>query len=349
MHDSIVLLGYSGAGKDTLTQLLLDKYPGKFANVKFSALTKSLLGLIGFTPEQLDGRDVAKVREQTLTIDNKSTGVSLLDLLATLFHGARKTNLHRANIKWALDNIPANVVPVFTDVRRIAEYEALLRKFPNPLIISISDSKLLPGVADEEVDSFLCDIRLIRTTVAETFLGLETILSDRDLLTTAKPFTFAEYAKELLKLNENYPCLLGRDESRYADLGFCLLEELAELYLAVRREDVLKEAGDVLAFFTLLLSAHGEVDNFEKLKYESGSSCFNDLAEAINHLAKAIRKWFRVHEPVNVKLLVSALNTALMIADDHNITFAEIMQTNISKLKDRAARDTLFTGSGDNR
>jgi hypothetical protein len=101
----------------------------------------------------LDGLDSdPKWREQKLYAYGNLTEVTPLLLLQALFYGAPHTILHRLNIQYALDNIPKDSFPVFTDVRREEELEALKDAGWNPLFVYLRRSDVDPGEADYQLE-----------------------------------------------------------------------------------------------------------------------------------------------------------------------------------------------------
>jgi len=161
MVNAIVLLGYSGVGKDTIANLLISQY-ANLVNVKFSGLTKDLLASAFRVPRDwLDGQDrEPKWREQNLRLHGVEIGITPLDLLVTLYRGAGKYDkLHQANIKYALDSIPTGAIPVFTDVRRSAEMCAVYEKYgvEETQVIYLSRSGVSQGLADDFLDDLYFD------------------------------------------------------------------------------------------------------------------------------------------------------------------------------------------------
>lgn len=133
--------------------LLAKDYPG-LHNVKFAGLTKDILASTFRVPRSyLDGLDgEPKWREQQLYAGGgKLTKVTPILLLSTLFHGAQKTDLGKLNVEYALENIPSDSLPVFTDVRREYEYEAIVYAGWNPYFIYLGRDGVYKGVSDEDI------------------------------------------------------------------------------------------------------------------------------------------------------------------------------------------------------
>lgn len=187
--------------------------------------------------------------------------------------------------------------------------------------------------------------------------------------------SFTDYRQQLLNLNKDYLInyktpldytKLG-NAHRFADLGFCLVEELLEFSEASTARDyalfdprndstsvhyysnVVKEAGDVLAFVTLLTDALGYTEELEQFIAGKLSVYPDSPPEMAHNLSRSFRQWFRKGVPVEANQIIQALASVLRVCDDHSITLAEIMQVNLDKLVSRFERDTLFTGAGDNR
>jgi len=146
--DSLVLLGYSGAGKDTLASLLEREFPG-CSIVKFAALIKKLVAkLWGVDPSLLEDKQWRLATH--FILDGHPIKLTPMDLLSALYHGAPHSNLALANIEVALASIPAGSFPVFTDIRRQLELDAVFRFF-QPRIVWLSRPNVGPGPNDHEL------------------------------------------------------------------------------------------------------------------------------------------------------------------------------------------------------
>jgi hypothetical protein len=147
--DAIVLLGVSGAGKDTIAQRLLQDY-NQLKLVKFSALPKLIVAsLFKATVENLENKEWRTT--QKLELGDYSFSVTPFDLLTSLFKGSHGTALATAQIEYALNNIGDGNIPVFTDTRRKQEFDEVCKLF-NPIVIYLSRTDLDPGVNDGELE-----------------------------------------------------------------------------------------------------------------------------------------------------------------------------------------------------
>lgn len=357
-HNAIVLIGNSGVGKDTVANMLIRDYPGVFVNVKFSSLTKAIFAQLGFTEAQVNGTDKEKVREQTLVINDKETGVSLLDLLVSLFHGSHKTNLHRANITWALNSIPSGSIPIFTDVRRADEMQAV-RKNYTPLVIKLYSPDIIPGAADAEIASLAWDFQVNRLNNQQhkTYDEVRKLAEDANIVfdLSAERIQLAEYIGALLKLNRSK---LTDPTFDHTTFYFGLIEEILEFTEAVinrrDRDTIVKEAGDVAAYATLLtcdimLGKENRVVDIADL-FITTTDEFPTLTNAALAVSGHFKRVFRGEAAADIKIITTAFNTVMKTAlDIEKAPLSEILQTNIDKLTARLQKGTMFSGAGDNR
>ena len=146
-HDAIVILGFSGAGKDTTFAALNSAHPGRFTNVKFGALAKQLTAnALGISLSVTEDKELRKLPS--------NYGISAFDLLTVLFQGCNES-LTEAHIRYALDNISHDKIPVFTDVRRSVEAYAICREFRNPLFLWLMTTHAISDVNDKEIMSIV--------------------------------------------------------------------------------------------------------------------------------------------------------------------------------------------------
>jgi hypothetical protein len=145
-----VLLGYSGVGKDTLASLLEREFTGcSIIIIKFSCLTKQLVAkLWGVDPSLLENKQWRAATHYI--VDGHPIKLTPMDLLSALYHGAPFSNLSLANIEVALASIKPGSFPVFTDIRRQLELDAVLR-FWQPRIVWLSRPNVGPGPNDHEL------------------------------------------------------------------------------------------------------------------------------------------------------------------------------------------------------
>lgn len=185
--------------------------------------------------------------------------------------------------------------------------------------------------------------------------------------------SFTAYKQQLITLNKdyliNYKTPLDytslSNAHRFADLGFCLVEELLEFSEAVADcsfpkflcvsdydnycEKLTKEAGDVLVFVVLLADALGGDVELATLEDIGHTVSLPPVTEVARKLARSFRQWFRNGEEIDFDQILLALSAVLGVCTDHSITLAEIMQVNLNKLVSRFERGVMFTGEGDNR
>lgn len=147
MHDAIVLLGFSGVGKDTTFAEIDKRYPDKFTNVKFGALAKDLTA-------KAFGIDVSDVEDKRKREQGKPEwcGLSPMDLLIVLYKGCTP-QLTEAHIAYALSKVDHERIPVFTDIRRLSEAEVVQNNFSNPVFIYLWSSEVYKGVNDSDIES----------------------------------------------------------------------------------------------------------------------------------------------------------------------------------------------------
>jgi hypothetical protein len=141
---ALVLLGVSGAGKDTIAS----HFPNS-SNIKFSALTKILVArAFGVEEEKLEDKEWRNT--SSLSINGEQIFLSAFDLLSALYHGAPSTRLAQANIEWAMKQAKASTFPIFTDVRRVLEMKAVVEAF-TPLVILLSRPGATPTTNDKDI------------------------------------------------------------------------------------------------------------------------------------------------------------------------------------------------------
>lgn len=168
--NALVLLGYSNTGKDTIAALLSSRFTG-VTNAKFSALTKQILAdVCGVPVSMMEDR---QWRENTrLYVNGVQTTLTPFDLLTALYHGAPGTNLASANAEWTLKSI-GDSFPVFTDVRRVAEFNCVTAHY-NPLVIFLTRDDAEPAVNDKEIAEVFyaaTDNKSIKTNVIHIATG----------------------------------------------------------------------------------------------------------------------------------------------------------------------------------
>jgi hypothetical protein len=120
---AIILLGSHGAGKDTIANELIARHPKVFCNVKFSTLLKKITANAFYTT-------TARLEEKKWRNEIKNFGVSPLNVLNALFYGySYVPELAEAIIDYGISSIPKHATPVFTDIRRVGELEAVYKNY----------------------------------------------------------------------------------------------------------------------------------------------------------------------------------------------------------------------------
>jgi hypothetical protein len=150
---AIVLLGYRKAGKDSIFKELAKKY--RVYNAKFASMGKTTVANICGVPLLcLEDRNW---REEEFI--NNTSPRQLLDALFYL--GEHDEAYSEAVHNYCLDNIPSDYIPVFTDVRRKLELEAIYKKY-NPCEVGVhfvTREGLEPAKADAELASLVQSLK----------------------------------------------------------------------------------------------------------------------------------------------------------------------------------------------
>ena len=184
---------------------------------------------------------------------------------------------------------------------------------------------------------------------------------------------FKQYVTSLIDLN--YDKIQSRHHSEYyASINIGLVEELLELGEAEGVEANVKEAGDVIAYTTLIivsnqlsnglhLYSHDIMDSLVTEASDTLSYTFGNTpsAEYPSHLALQVastaKRYFREGEVITD---VFVANVAAMAYEharltlEHRylpemLTVEQVLSTNIEKLRKRRQDGLLFKGRGDNR
>jgi hypothetical protein len=152
---ALVLIGYSGVGKDTLANLLAARYSG-ISTHKFSGFTKSLVASALSVPKSyLEDKSWRTTHNFGKDWDLESH-FSPLDLLALLFQATEldtpeAQRLKDMNVEYCIKLALQCSKPIFTDVRREHEMRALQQHF-SPFVVYIERKGINPGVSDAFVD-----------------------------------------------------------------------------------------------------------------------------------------------------------------------------------------------------
>lgn len=145
--NAIVILGYSGVGKDTLANMLAEDI-AEVVNAKFGAFNKEIVATLFKVPatflDDHEWRTTAK-----LVVAGKISKVTAFDLLTALFRGSKGTPLEQEHLQHTL-SLCKGCIPVFTDIRRITEFDAVIENY-NPLVIYLSRANVVTGTNDHDI------------------------------------------------------------------------------------------------------------------------------------------------------------------------------------------------------
>lgn len=153
---ALVLIGYSGVGKDTLASLLSARYSGITIH-KFSGFTKSLVASALYVPKSY----LEDKRWRTTHNFGKNWDLdchfSPLDLLALLFQATELDSpeaerLKAINVEYCIKLALQCCKPIFTDVRREHEMSALQNHF-STTVVHLTREGNKQGVSDSFVDA----------------------------------------------------------------------------------------------------------------------------------------------------------------------------------------------------
>lgn len=146
MSNPILLLGRHGAGKDTIATLLQNQFKG-VENVKFGELNKRIAASACDIPwEYTNDRTFRRNYDVGSNFGIKSD-FTLIDLLNVLYNGSLGSNssarkLVKTGIEFTINNCKNCQRPVFTDVRRMQELNAVLNEYGDTIkAIYIRDRK----------------------------------------------------------------------------------------------------------------------------------------------------------------------------------------------------------------
>lgn len=163
---ALVLIGYSGVGKDTLANLLAARYSGISIH-KFSGFTKSLVAASLDVPKSyLEDKNWRSTHNFGKDWDLE-VHFSPLDLLALLFQATELDSpeaerLKALNVEYCIKLALQCTKPIFTDVRRDHEMSALQNHFSTTVVYLTRDN-ISQGVSDSFVDAlatYYADLQL---------------------------------------------------------------------------------------------------------------------------------------------------------------------------------------------
>jgi hypothetical protein len=156
---------------------------------------------------------------------------------------------------------------------------------------------------------------------------------------------YLDYVQSLAELNSSIvtPGIMPEPSVLNA-FAWGFVEELEE-YAEAKAEQKIKEAGDVLAYTTLLLLCAAEVQDVAEVLCYWCKGGFTGLSFFSN-----MKRINRENQSIDWANVLCGWTDVLRNAGNlHSLTFADIAEANISKLKDRAERKVMFSGSGDDR
>jgi hypothetical protein len=154
---ALVLLGNHGAGKDTVANALMSRYKG-FENIKFGSLCKKIVAeAFDIDPAVTEHRVNRTISGIMTTFGIFGNSLCALDMLNVLFEGSKgnsqaAVNFREASIQYAMHRANLALVPIFTDVRREQEMEAVVAAY-RPTVIHLLSDKAPLTHGDEAVAS----------------------------------------------------------------------------------------------------------------------------------------------------------------------------------------------------
>ena len=161
---------------------------------------------------------------------------------------------------------------------------------------------------------------------------------------------YLTYVTELSKLNESYvtPAIMPNFKVFNA-LAWGLIEEYYEYFdSGTNVENRTKEAGDVLAYITLLLLTLNCVNDVAELLDLVDQSAFNFEVCLLSYCSN-LKRINREGESFNWTVALALFDFVLADIKTYGVDFKTVAETNLDKLYDRYRRDVMFSGSGDSR
>ena len=181
---ALVLIGYSGSGKDTLTRMAQARFVG-VGNCKFGEFNKLVAALaLGVAPscfEDKHWRVTENILHTQFGMDN-DYHLSPLDLLSVLFVGGTSNtpvgeHWRHCYQSYTIAKAKTFDTPVFTDIRHPSELAKVRGEF-DACVVKLQTFHLAPAANDTYIEELRCDKVITRhqsTPATSTFEELLTI------------------------------------------------------------------------------------------------------------------------------------------------------------------------------
>jgi hypothetical protein len=170
-------------------------------------------------------------------------------------------------------------------------------------------------------------------------------------------FSTEAYVSRLLELNKDH---LPATAKTTASFYWGLLAEVMEVEACIGNDAMLLEVGDTVAYFTLCLYASGyslDIASLIETAWEFPQAA--DLSELIESYASNIQRYYRENAPVKYSFMRCFLAHVFCLlqleppfevdGNPVNYELADVLEANLRKLEDRAARGLLTKGKGSYR
>ena len=155
---ALVLLGYSGAGKDTLANLAIARYGDSVGNCKFGEFNKRIAALALNVPpsyfEDKHWRITHNVLKTEFNVDSH-VHLSPFDLLSVLFVGGSsntEVGIHwqRCYQNYTINKAAHYKLPIFTDIRHPNEL-ACVKGCYDTLVVELLVQDSTPNTNDRSI------------------------------------------------------------------------------------------------------------------------------------------------------------------------------------------------------
>jgi hypothetical protein len=154
---AVVLLGYSGVGKDQIANAIIAGLPHGFSvNAKFGKFAKILTANAFYcTPVELEDKTFRNLNLYMSVINSSSfrdwkTSLSPMDVLTALFQ-SNSPKIMQAGIDYCLTRAMQYPLVFFTDVRRMEEFKAVQDEFSNVLVLRLIRPYIEAGTNDNQI------------------------------------------------------------------------------------------------------------------------------------------------------------------------------------------------------